>query len=174
MFIVFSGSVIFSEPPLNSVQMLWVNLIMDTFAALALATENPGLALLDRQPEKRDDKIVNAVMWRNIFGQAFYQIVVLLILLLCGKGWFGLEYPDDVPLVYTEKYCSENPEILDCKNMGLSVKAELYTIVFQSFVFMQIFNMINGRKLGDQDYNVFAGFFNNWIFLFIMAITATF
>lgn len=88
MFIVFSGSVIFSDPPLNSVQMLWVNLIMDTFAALALATEPPSQSLLDRKPEKREDKIVNAVMWRNIFGQAIYQIVVLLVLLFCGKGWF--------------------------------------------------------------------------------------
>lgn len=48
MFIVFAGSVIFTEPPLNSVQMLWVNLIMDTFAALALATEPPNQKLLDR------------------------------------------------------------------------------------------------------------------------------
>jgi len=48
MFIVFSGALIFSEPPLNSVQMLWVNLIMDTFAALALATEPPSKQLLDR------------------------------------------------------------------------------------------------------------------------------
>ena len=68
MFIVFAGAVIFSEPPLNSVQMLWVNLIMDTFAALALATEPPSKGLLDRQPASKFDKIVNAVMWRNIFG----------------------------------------------------------------------------------------------------------
>ena len=50
LFIVFSGAIIFEDPPLTSVQMLWVNLIMDTFAALALATEAPSNALLDRQP----------------------------------------------------------------------------------------------------------------------------
>ncbi len=50
LFIVFAGSVIFADPPLTSVQMLWVNLIMDTFAALALATEPPNDALLDRHP----------------------------------------------------------------------------------------------------------------------------
>ena len=50
LFIVFSGAIIFEDPPLTSVQMLWVNLIMDTFAALALATESPSNALLDRQP----------------------------------------------------------------------------------------------------------------------------
>lgn len=52
--------------------MLWVNLIMDTFAALALATEPPTDALLEREPANRNDKIVNAVMWRNILGQGFY------------------------------------------------------------------------------------------------------
>jgi len=48
LFIVFSGALIFADPPLTAVQMLWVNLIMDTFAALALATEPPSMALLDR------------------------------------------------------------------------------------------------------------------------------
>jgi Ca2+ transporting ATPase len=48
MFMVFSGSVLFNESPLTAVQMLWVNLIMDTFAALALATEPPSDELLSR------------------------------------------------------------------------------------------------------------------------------
>jgi magnesium-transporting ATPase (P-type) len=72
LIIVFTGSVIFDDPPLTSVQMLWVNLIMDTFAALALATEPPNDGLMDRQPASKTQKIVNAVMWRNIFGQGLY------------------------------------------------------------------------------------------------------
>ena len=59
MFIVFVGSVLIKDSPLNAVQMLWVNLIMDTFAALALATEPPSLALLDRRPYNKNDSIVN-------------------------------------------------------------------------------------------------------------------
>jgi Ca2+ transporting ATPase len=50
MFIVFFGSVILKSSPLNAVQMLWVNLIMDTFGALALATEPPAEDILLRQP----------------------------------------------------------------------------------------------------------------------------
>jgi Ca2+ transporting ATPase len=50
MFIVFFGAVVTTETPLNAVQMLWVNLIMDTFAALALATEAPPDDILDRLP----------------------------------------------------------------------------------------------------------------------------
>jgi len=52
--------------------MLWVNLIMDTCAALALATEPPTNALLDRKPYSRNDIIVTPVMWRNIVGQGIY------------------------------------------------------------------------------------------------------
>ena len=44
-------------------------------------------------------------------------------------------------------------------------------MVFQAFVFMQLFNQINARKLGANDYNVFAGFFNNWMFLMICVLT---
>lgn len=68
LFIVFAGAMIFKDPPLTAVQMLWVNLIMDTFAALALATEPPKESLLERLPQSKFDKIVNAVMWRNIVG----------------------------------------------------------------------------------------------------------
>ena len=48
--------------------MLWVNLIMDTFAALALATEPPSDEILKQLPHKRNERIVTAVMWRNIIG----------------------------------------------------------------------------------------------------------
>jgi magnesium-transporting ATPase (P-type) len=65
---VFAGSVIFADPPLTSVQMLWVNLIMDTFAALALATEPPNDQLLNRKPQGKEESIVSKPMWRNIIG----------------------------------------------------------------------------------------------------------
>ena len=51
----FLGAVVLTQSPLNAIQMLWVNLIMDTFASLALATEPPTLKVLDRKPYKRDD-----------------------------------------------------------------------------------------------------------------------
>lgn len=72
MFIVFLGGVVIADPALTSVQMLWVNLIMDTLAALALATEPPSEELLNDKPYSRTEKIVTPVMWRNITGQALY------------------------------------------------------------------------------------------------------
>lgn len=170
MFIVFSGAVLFSDAPLTSVQMLWMNLIMDTFAALALATEPPSDALFNRKPASRNDKIVNEVMWRNIFGQGIMQIVVLMVMLFFGQDLFSLPFGPTTPFYVTEDWIAQNPD-LSLKEGEATNKTYLYTMVFQSFVFMQLFNQINARKLGARDFNVFAGFFNNWIFLFITVLT---
>ena len=62
MFIVFFGSVVLNSSPLTAVQMLWVNLIMDTFAALALATEPPDDSILERQPQPSSEAITTKVM----------------------------------------------------------------------------------------------------------------
>jgi Ca2+ transporting ATPase len=97
LFIVFSGAIIFADPPLTAVQMLWVNLIMDTFAALALATEPPTDALLARQPVSKFEKIVDQTMWRNVIGHSIYQILVLLCILFFGQSLFDLEFAADTP-----------------------------------------------------------------------------
>lgn len=68
----FGGAVIFEEAPLTAVQMLWVNLIMDSFAALALATEPPTDDLLNRPPYRKDEYIITQMMWKNILGAAVY------------------------------------------------------------------------------------------------------
>merc|ERR1719215_949811 len=89
---------VFEETPLNAVQMLWVNLIMDTFASMALATEPPSESIMLRQPSTKNDKIVDSVMWRNIFGHALYQIIILMLLLVWGRDWFNLPYDNSDPL----------------------------------------------------------------------------
>lgn len=72
-------------------------------------------------------------MWRNVIGQAIYQMVVLMLLLFLGKDWFNLSYPRNCPLVYTTDYCNDNvdnPAVPDCQNGKMSPKVTLYTIVF--------------------------------------------
>jgi Ca2+-transporting ATPase len=80
--------------------MLWVNLIMDTCGALALSTEEPDKVLLKDPPHARSADIMNAVMYRNIFGQAIYQITVLLTLLFAGQDLFGLQYDENISGFY--------------------------------------------------------------------------
>lgn len=147
MFIVFSGAIIFSDAPLTSVQMLWVNLIMDTFAALALATEPPNDKLLDRLPADRNEKIVNQVMWRNIVGQGIFQIGVLMCLLFFPMQLLGLQYDASMPFYPTSMDAKAWAELNGSTVAEYpyplnepTVKVEHYTFVFQTFVFMQLFN----------------------------------
>lgn len=97
MFVVFMGGVVVKEPPLTSVQMLWVNLIMDTCGALALATESPSDALLIQPPYSRLERIVTPIMWRNILGQAVFQITVLCVMLFGGHSLFHFTYDMNEP-----------------------------------------------------------------------------
>ena len=80
--IVFICACIGNETPLTPIQMLWVNLIMDSLGSLALATEPPYEELLKRAPTKRNESIINGRMWKHIIIQSLIQIVILLILYL--------------------------------------------------------------------------------------------
>jgi P-type Ca2+ transporter type 2B len=150
MFIVFLGGVVVSDPPLTAVQMLWVNLIMDTCAALALATESPSETILEEKPYKRTELIVTAVMWRNILGHAFFQAAFLVVMLFFGQTIFNIPYEQNIPF-YID-------------GVGTN-KTKHYTLIFHMFVFLQVFNEINARKLGEFEYNVFSGFFSNALFV---------
>lgn len=110
--------------------MLWVNLIMDTFAAMALATEPPKDDIIKGKPYPKDDNIITSVMWRNIIGQSFFQILVLSILLFGGSYLFGIEF--------------RRPDELWTPDKGFH-----YTFIFNTFIFMQVFNEINCRKIGE-------------------------
>lgn len=70
---------------LQAVQMLWVNLIMDTLASLALATEAPTPDLLLRKPYGRTKPLISRTMMKNILGQAMYMICVIFVLLFYGE-----------------------------------------------------------------------------------------
>jgi len=78
--LVFICSCIGNETPLTSIQMLWVNLIMDSLGSLALATEPPYDSLLLKKPTKRNESIINGIMWKHILLQAFFEIMLLLFL----------------------------------------------------------------------------------------------
>ena len=80
--IVFICACIGNETPLTPIQMLWVNLIMDSLGSLALATEPPYDELLQRLPTKRNESIINGRMWKHIIIQSLIQIIILLILYL--------------------------------------------------------------------------------------------
>lgn len=81
VILAFVSACWIGDSPLRSVQMLWLNIIMDTLASLALATELPTEELLKRKPYGRTKSIISRNMVKNILGQAIYQLTVLCLLL---------------------------------------------------------------------------------------------
>jgi Ca2+ transporting ATPase len=79
------GAAILTESPLNAIQMLWVNLIMDSFASLALATEDPTGELLKRKPYPRDQAVLSQTMVRNMILHSSWQLIVLSFIIF-GMG----------------------------------------------------------------------------------------
>jgi len=90
---------------------------MDTFAALALATEPPADDILERQPYNKDAPIMSELMWRNVFGHSVYQIIVLIVVIFVGQGTIVANYTDEcfdykkinaTPPVYSYIQCNLN------------------------------------------------------------------
>ncbi|MFS8009303.1 putative cation-transporting P-type ATPase, HAD superfamily [Helianthus anomalus] len=73
LIVNFSSACLTGSAPLTVVQLLWVNMIMDTIGALVLATKPPTDELMERQPFGRKGNFITNVMWRNIMGQSLYQ-----------------------------------------------------------------------------------------------------
>ena len=137
-----------TELPLAAVPLLWVNMIMDSMGALALATEPPSPHLMERKPFGRSAPLVNREMWRNIVVMSVYQLIVCLVLLFAGQDLLGIDETDG-----------------DAHYRTLRVNS----VIFNTFVFMQIFSEINSRKI--TEWNVFEGIQDSPIFCFIIFLT---
>ena len=99
---------------LTAVQLLWVNLIMDTMAALALATDPPTPSILDRKPDPKSAPLITITMWKMIIGEALYQLVITLLLYFGSYSILSYQSPHEI--------------------------SQVPTLVFNTFVWMQIFN----------------------------------
>jgi len=154
VLLVFISAVSQRDPPLAPVQLLWVNLIMDTMGALALGTETPSVTLLDRKPYLQTSSIISRVMLRNVLVQSGYQLGITLWLVYAGKDTFHI----------TEEYLLSNGYGLDKTNEYLG------TFIFNIFVLCQVFNEFNARSIGNKMW-VFYGLFKNPIFGVIIIIT---
>ncbi|KAI4195478.1 MAG: hypothetical protein LQ350_007189 [Teloschistes chrysophthalmus] len=142
---------------LSAVQLLWVNLIMDTFAALALATDAPTEKILDRKPTPKRAPLITTNMWKMIIGQAIYQLLVTFVLYFAGYDILG----------YDTKCSQGNAALVSQCND--TMHTELNTMVFNTFVWMQIFNEFNNRRL-DNKLNIFEGVLRNYFFIGINCI----
>ncbi|KAI1791945.1 hypothetical protein LXA43DRAFT_1135459 [Ganoderma leucocontextum] len=135
------------ESVLSAVQLLWINIIMDTFAALALAADPASPSLLDCKPDKKIAPLFSVDMYKQILGQSTYQTIITLIFYFLGARILGQQHSDD----------------------STTQKHVVQTLVFNLFVFAQIFNSINSRQL-DNRLNVFEGITRNYYFMGIILL----
>jgi Ca2+ transporting ATPase len=187
----FIGACILKESPLQPIQLLWVNLIMDSLASLALATEPPTMALLERLPQKRDEYIVSNKMVKHILGMAVYQCIVVFGIIFAGElfipesnkklrvtgyNWSAGDLEDILDVcpdghkdmdngsnIFPGRLNDwSNDPLYKCYRDVLG-SSRHFTVVFTAFVYMQVFNMINARKIHDE-INICAGIHKNMLF----------
>ncbi|KAG7929956.1 hypothetical protein KL925_000698 [Ogataea polymorpha] len=149
---------------LTAVQLLWVNLIMDTLAALALATDKPDEDILNRKPAGRHAPLISTSMWKMILGQSIVQLVITFVLHFAGAKIF---FP--------------NGHVNDHQS------TQIAAMTFNTFVWLQFFNLFLTRKLDEGDgitkvkdritrsnLDFTQHFFRNWYFISIAAIIGGF
>lgn len=147
---------------LTAVQLLWVNLIMDTLAALALATDKPDESFLNRKPAGRVAPLISVSMWKMIIGQSINQLIITFILHFAGRRLF---FGDQIIDNHTDK--------------------QLDAMTFNTFVWLQFFKLIVTRKLDEADeittvrgritrenLDFFQHLFRNWYFIIIALLIA--
>lgn len=217
----FVGACILKESPLQPIQLLWVNLIMDSLGSLALATEPPTLELLKRKPQSRDEYIVSQKMVKHILGISIYQCILIFVIIFAGEKFIfddSLKHslynneadrvwqPSEEDANMIEDECKEYPALAiladpakylpgaDFINKNRIFPGRRYdwnndpiykcyyemmgpsrhlSVVFNVFVWMQVFNMINARKIHDE-VNIFKGIHRNMLFILIWVIIAGF
>jgi Ca2+-transporting ATPase len=135
--IVLIGAFLGTESPLTVTQMLWVNLIMDTFAALALASLPPSQKVMEDKPRKTTDFIISKPMWKSILGVGFLFVILL----------FGLvQYFKHADITSLTQF-----NIVDFgKNFfnfshGNGLSAYELSLFFTIFVMLQFWNMFNAK-----------------------------
>jgi calcium-translocating P-type ATPase len=221
LILVFIGACAGIAEPLTAVQMLWVNLVMDTLGALALGTELPTQALLQRKPYKRDAGLISKPMWRFIFCQGVFQLFVCFVIMFEGhnlflvngeklitgepcyrygtkKGSYDMQTALRSPAASVEscsifkdycdgsyqEYClraehkwsdgtaftfpdSFASDCLKCEKLDYTHS----TLIFNAFIFCQIFNELNARVIGD-DKNMLQGILTNIPFLCVFVLSS--
>ena len=150
---------------------------MDSLASLALSTEPPKIELLNRHPYRRDEYIISRKMVKHLLGMAIYEIIIVYIIVFAGEYFFPepslywrFDRPD-IPYVYPGRVEDWDGTPLWSKYEEKIGASRHMSNVFNVFVVMQIFNMINARKINDE-INIFEGIFENptyfviWVIIF--------
>ncbi len=190
----FAGALLGFGTPLTAVQLLWVNLIMDSFAALALALEPPTDKLFEQKPHGRTEPLISRQMWLNILASGLLMFAVMMTVLY-APGVFGLkekaEFRGDatehVDKVIAEgdshrdfsDYDDDGDDVISADERDQAIDDEMSrerdvyrdSFLFNTFVWLQVFNAFNARSIR-ADRTPFANLRNSTSFMAIIAIIA--
>ncbi|HEX8780709.1 MAG TPA: cation-translocating P-type ATPase, partial [Nocardioides sp.] len=189
----FAGALLGFGTPLTAVQLLWVNLIMDSFAALALALEPPTDKLFEQKPHGRTEPLISKQMWLNIGASGLLMFGVMMAVLYLPES-FGLRdsdsYRAEATAHVTEvaadpdhadfaEYDDDDDDVLSAAEQEQAIddeadrRADIYrdSFLFNTFVWLQVFNAFNARSIR-ADRTPFANLRNSTSFMAIIAIIA--
>jgi len=193
---IFIGMFFFGEPPFSTSQLLWINMIMDSLSAIALATEPPMASSVKGDPHNQTSLLKQPHIWRQIIGTALYMTGIMVLLFVfggiaCGSpvyhpyadlqrartaptdaGVLCPTYPagfNEVTGEYFVGYGIAQTSNEACNRyIGANAKLTVLTYAFNTFCFMNLFNLINCRKIGAADKNIFERFLHNWTFIGVL------
>ncbi len=149
--IAFLGPFFGLEPPFTVLQLLWINIIMDTFASIALCSEPPRDSVMLARPKRKDENIVTPAMFKTIMITASFFVVVMMSLLAAMKWGRWFDPTGGTP--------------------GSPLSPYQAGVFFTMYVFFQIWNQINCRSLVPSESGL-TGLFSNPIFLAIVGAIA--
>jgi magnesium-transporting ATPase (P-type) len=145
-----------TESCLNAVQLIYINLIMDILGALALASTRPQTDIAKYAAGQ--EKLMTPFMYRQIFGVTLFQTLIMMVIMFGGKSIFNLSY-------------SASTQTIDASTAGTH-KMQHFTLIWNTFVFLQVFNLINCRDVSATKMHGFAGLLRNFLTWFIILIIA--
>jgi Ca2+-transporting ATPase len=154
--IAFLGPFFGVKPPFTVLQLLWINVIMDTFASIALCSEPPRPGLMNMPPKRKDENIVTPAMVKTIFITAAFFVVTMMTLLVGMEHfhWFA---------------AGSGPTPDNWEFAPLNIRQ--VSIFFTVYVFFQVWNQINCRSLVPE-MSGFTGIWKNPTFLMIAGTVA--
>ena len=145
--IVIIGVLLMTDCPLGAAEIIWLNVIIDTFASIALLSEQPD-ELRYHKEKKSTGKLITSFMKVTILSQSLYEIAILIIILVFGDDIFGIMTD------WNFRHISWN-----------QTNGYHFTLFFTVLIYFQVCNSINCRKINKNQKNVFSGLIAHYHFI---------